>query len=88
MQVHVMIGQDIPYARKMIDRLTSASMHGRSFEFNGLNKAASFLVKEFQNNRVSTVGSTYDQWFTVSINTFPGPVRLGLPLLMDTAAFI
>ena len=70
--------QDILYARKIIEKLASPSMHGRSFVYNGIEKAAKTITKEYTKNGISPIGSTYNQWFNVEINTFPGPVKLSV----------
>jgi aminopeptidase YwaD len=69
-------GQDIEYARRIIHDLTQPAMYGRGFEYNGVEKAARYLIREYKQNGAIPINHTYYQWFRVNVNTFPGPVKL------------
>jgi hypothetical protein len=68
--------QDIEYAKQIIARLSDASMHGRGYVNNGINKAAKYIEKEFKRNGIGDSGGIFSQWLTVSVNTFPGQAKL------------
>jgi len=70
--------QDILYARRVVEDLTSSAMHGRGFTQQGINKAATYIIKEYKKNGAIPVNSSYSQWFRLNINTFPGPVELAV----------
>jgi hypothetical protein len=68
--------QDVSYARKIIDTLSSASMHGRGYVNNGDQKAAEFIRNEFKNDSLKSFGNDYFQSFKISIGTLPGKVAV------------
>jgi aminopeptidase YwaD len=70
--------QEIQYARSVVEDLASPAMHGRGFAYNGINKAAKYIIKEYKKNGALPVNGSYSQWFRMSINTFRGPVRLSV----------
>jgi len=68
--------QDINYAKKIIDTLCSASMHGRGYVNNGDQKAAEFIRNEFKNDSLKSFNNDYFQSFKISIGTLPGKVAV------------
>ena len=65
--------QDLIYARKCVNELTSKKYHGRGYVKDGSNKAASFLYDEFL--KYST-NKPYLQSFSFPVNTFPGKMKV------------
>lgn len=72
------IGQDLEYARKLVDTLASPSMHGRGYVNDGHHIAADFIESELKRLGVSSFGQGYQQKFKIDINTFPNPVNLSI----------
>ena len=66
----------IPYARMVVDTLSSPSMHGRGYVKEGHLKAASFIASEFKRLGLKSFGNGFFQEFDVSVNTFPAKVEL------------
>lgn len=69
-----------PYARKVVDTLTSPVMHGRGYVQQGDKKAAAYVAGEFQRIGLQPVlknGSWYQQ-LAFPVNTFPGNMQLSL----------
>ncbi len=71
-------GQDTAYARYLLGRLTSESMHGRGYVKNGGLKAAKFIAGEFRASGLKAFTKDYFQPFTMPVNTFPGRISLSL----------
>lgn len=68
---------DLAYARKVVDTLTSKTLEGRGYTHDGMAKAAAYIQKSFkQIGLVPLAGKSYLQPFTYSVNTFPGKVAL------------
>src|SRR4030043_96062 len=78
LKIHHLDAQDIEYARKVVEDLTSPAMHGRGYVYNGINKAAKYVIREYKKNGTVPVNGSYSQWFRERINTFPGPVKLSI----------
>jgi aminopeptidase YwaD len=70
--------QDIDYARRIIDTLTSPSMEGRGYVNDGDHKAAKFIRREFQKDGLFSFGINYSQKFDIAINTLPGNVNISI----------
>jgi hypothetical protein len=70
------------YARKVVDTMTSQSMHGRGYINNGTQIAANFMRSEYIKAGLQMFGADYYQPFSFPINTFPGnmSVSIGTPL--------
>ena len=67
--------QDLPRYKRIVRQLSSAKYQGRGYAREGIRKAGSFLVKEFQKAGVDEV---FYQPFTLDINTFPGNMKLSV----------
>lgn len=68
--------QDIEYARKLLSKLSSKSLHGRGYVKNGDEKAAKYLAKQFKKEGVKSLDSAYFQTYSFPINTFPGKISI------------
>ncbi len=69
-------GQDVNFARLVIDTLTSPSMHGRGYVNDGDKIAADFISNEFFKCGLFNFGENYFQPFGIPINTFPDTVEV------------
>ena len=70
--------QNVEYARKCLNKLTSKSFHGRGYLKNGGIKAANFISGEFEKNNLQHFGNDYFQNYSFPINTLPGEIILKL----------
>jgi aminopeptidase YwaD len=77
--------QDIKFARKMVDTLTSKYFWGRGYTNDGMAKAADFISAQLKSYGVKPMsGKSYLQEFSYPVNTFPGKVDVainGVPLV-------
>ncbi len=64
-------GQDINYAKYLIDSLSSPSMHGRGYVYKSDFTAAKFIKSEFEKNKILAFNDNYFQFFKLNTNTFP-----------------
>jgi aminopeptidase YwaD len=69
-------GEVYRYARKIIDTLTSPSMHGRGYVNDGDKIAARYLEDQFRKMGLKTFGNSYRQEFSLDVNTFPGKMSI------------
>jgi hypothetical protein len=76
--------QDIDYARKIIDTLTSKNYSGRGAVNGGEKKAANYIASAFKNHGLKYFESSYFQDFNYPINTFYGT----LSVLIDTTTLV
>jgi aminopeptidase YwaD len=70
--------QDSAYARQVVKKLASSSLHGRGYLANGQEKAAAFIRKEFRKTGLKHPGEDYYQKFHFTVNTFPGRQELSI----------
>jgi aminopeptidase YwaD len=71
--------QDIKFARKMVDTLTSKYFWGRGYTNNGMGKAADFISAQLKSYGVKPMsGKSYLQEFSYPVNTFPGKVDVAI----------
>ncbi len=68
--------QNLSYAKKIIDTLTSPVFEGRGAVNNGEQKAAQFIEEEFKRLGLQAINSRYIQKFNYPINTFPGELTV------------
>jgi aminopeptidase YwaD len=69
--------QDISFARKMVDTLTSSYFWGRGYTNDGVGKSARFLSREFQSYGLKPLNdSSFLQDFSFPVNTFPGKMEV------------
>jgi len=71
-------GQDVKYARGVIEKLSAPEMHGRGYVKNGDKLAADFIKGEFEALRIEPVKGNYFQYFSFPVNTIPGKLELEL----------
>lgn len=72
----ILVAQDINYARKLIDTLASASMHGRGYAFGGDDIAAAFIENEFKSMNLKPPGNDFRQYYTMPMNMLDGKAEL------------
>lgn len=60
--------QDMTRVRHTIDTLTSKSMHGRGYTFNGDRKAAEYIQNRFEEMGLQPVNGSYFQQFSFPVN--------------------
>jgi hypothetical protein len=71
------MAQDVLFARKMVDTLTSPYFWGRGYTNDGVHKAAAFLAGQFKAYGVKPMdGKSYLQEFSYPVNTFPGKMKV------------
>lgn len=68
-------GQNLDYAKSVVDLLASEEYHGRGYVSNGGKKAADFIKAEFEKAGLEQLQF---QEFTHSVNTFPGKVSVNV----------
>jgi aminopeptidase YwaD len=68
--------QNIPYARDIVNTLTSKEFAGRGYVKDGNNKAARFIQQQFDSLRLKYFTKSYAQPFSFSVNTFPGNMEV------------
>ncbi|MBP6456523.1 MAG: M28 family peptidase [Chitinophagaceae bacterium] len=78
LSINNIAAQDIEYAKKTIETLSSKEFAGRGYIDNGVNTAADFLAKEFKKNGLQKIGRTYFQEFSYPVNTFPTPTSFSI----------
>ncbi|MFO7656567.1 MAG: M28 family metallopeptidase [Bacteroidales bacterium] len=74
----VVSSQDVEYAGKIIETLSSPAFHGRGYVNKGLEVSAGYIQKEFENTGLQPLFEGYSQWFNMPVNTFPGKLSLCL----------
>lgn len=75
--VNCSFSQNVDYARKVVDTLTSSAFWGRGYTKNGMQKTADYLSGQFRSFNLSPLNNeNYYQPFTMSVNTFPGKMEL------------
>lgn len=71
--------QDIAFAKKMVDTLTSAHFWGRGYTNDGMKKAADFLAAEFKAYGLQPMeGKNFSQPFSYPANSFPGKMYVSI----------
>jgi aminopeptidase YwaD len=71
----ICIGQDINYAREVVDKLTSNEFKGRGYVENGDKIAAEYIKGEFEKIGIKKFNKSYFQKFETSVNSFPGKMK-------------
>jgi len=74
----VNFGQDIKQARKNIEMLSSKDFSGRAYTNNGDKKAAEFILNKLKKFKLKPFEGGFEQAFNISINTFPGDLKLSI----------
>lgn len=71
--------QDIAFARRIVDTLTSTIYWGRGYTNHGAEKAAEYLKNQFQLYGLQPLNDkSFLQSFTMSVNTFPGKMDVSV----------
>lgn len=70
------LAQDRAYVKRVVAKLSAATMHGRGYYRDGDHKAAAFIAKELKKAGVTPLWSGYQQRYTFDINSFPDKVSL------------
>ncbi|RZK58904.1 MAG: M28 family peptidase [Pedobacter sp.] len=71
--------QDLKYAQKTLNTLTSKEFWGRGYTKNGMSKVAGFIQAQFKSFGLQPMdGKDYKQRFRYSVNTFPGEMALNI----------
>ena len=71
--------QDINYAHKLVDTLTSPYFWGRGYTKDGMSKAADFIAQQFRLFGLQPIArNTYFQPFHYPVNTFPGDMQVNI----------
>ena len=71
--------QDVAFARKIVDTLTSPYFWGRGYTNDGMKKAAGFLTNQFKLYGLPPMkGDNYIQSFSYPVNTFPGKMEVNI----------
>ncbi|WP_448697704.1 M28 family metallopeptidase [Mucilaginibacter sp. AW1-3] len=77
--VNISLAQDIAFARKMIDTLTSPYFWGRGYTNDGVGKAARFLTAQFKSYGLQPMdGRHFEQPFSFPVNTFPAKMEVSI----------
>jgi len=64
--------QDLPYAKYLVERLTSKEFSGRGYVNDGGIKAATFIANQFDSLGIKSLSPNFFQPFAFPVNTFPG----------------
>jgi hypothetical protein len=71
--------QDIAFAKKIVDTLTSPTFWGRGYTKGGMEKAAQYLAQHFSDLGLKPVNSnSFFQPFSYPVNTFPGKMEVNI----------
>lgn len=70
--------QNIPYAKHVLDTLTSSYFEGRGAVNDGEKKAAIFIANEFKKLGLTPYNNSYFQYFNYPINTFYGNLAVAI----------
>ncbi|MBL1232183.1 MAG: M20/M25/M40 family metallo-hydrolase [Flavobacteriales bacterium] len=70
--------QDVEYAKKMLDTLSSSYFEGRGAVNNGEKKAADFIAKEYKKLGLKSFQESFLQHFNYNINTFSGKLEVAI----------
>ncbi|MGI4761425.1 MAG: VanZ family protein [Janthinobacterium lividum] len=71
-------GPDLARARRTIEVLAAAPMHGRGYVQQGEHLAAAYLRGRLRQLGLAPLAPDYTQPFTLDVNTFPGKLKLAL----------
>ncbi len=71
-------GQDINYARTMLNQLASEKYHGRGYVKKGDAKASKLIANQFKIGGLNNFDGSYFQKYSFSINTFPDKLSVSV----------
>jgi aminopeptidase YwaD len=70
--------QDLPYAHRILNTLTSKEFAGRGYVNDGCEKAANFIRQQFDSLQLESFSKNYSQPFSFPVNTFPGEMEISI----------
>lgn len=70
--------QDVEYAKKMLDTLSSSYFEGRGAVNKGERKAADFITNEYKKHGLKPFKESFLQHFNYNINTFSGKLEVAI----------
>ena len=70
----IFFGQEIDYAKFVLDTLCSEQMHGRGYVNGGDKIASEFIAGEYKKHNLKTFTGSYFQHFLFPVNTLPDTV--------------
>jgi aminopeptidase YwaD len=71
--------QDVSFARKIVDTLTSPYFWGRGYTNDGMKKAADFIADQFKSYGLQPLDNkSFYQRFSYPVNTFPGKMEVAI----------
>ena len=73
-----LFAQDINYARKIIDSLSSPGCKGRGYVNNGDRIAAKFIAGEFEKMQLGRYNMDFRQVFNIKVNTLPSSTDVSI----------
>lgn len=68
----------IEEVKRITETLCSPEFHGRGYVNSGDSIAAAFIANEFQKAGLTPIGESYFQYFSFSVNRFPGEVAFSI----------
>lgn len=71
-------GEVYNYARKVVDTMTSESMHGRGYVNYGTRIAADYIRSEYKRAGLKMFGADFFQSFSFPVNIFPGNMEVDI----------
>ncbi len=69
-------GQNLEYAKQVVEKLSSPEFSGRGYADKGINLAAEYIKKQFVGMGVKPFNKDYYQPFQITVNTFPSTMKL------------
>ncbi len=73
-----LFAQDVKYAREVLETLASPNYYGRGYVKHGDKKAAKYIAREFEKNKLQAFGNDYFQSYSFPINSFPGKLEVSI----------
>src|SRR5690349_4361425 len=70
------VAQDLDYAHRILNTLTSKEFAGRGYVNDGCAKVADFIRQQFDSLNLESFTKDYSQPFTFAVNTFPGEMEI------------
>ncbi|MCP4458418.1 MAG: M28 family peptidase [Cytophagales bacterium] len=72
----ILFGQDLSYAKEIVETLASDEFRGRGYVQKGERIAAKYIKDEFDRIGLEPVKKSYYQKFSTSVNTFPKQMKV------------
>jgi len=71
-------GQDMNHVKETISNLCSEQFKGRGYTHKGDSLASDYIAKLLKKNKVKSFPGGYFQPFSISVNTFPGMMKIAI----------